>query len=72
MNCIFKISKTTEKAIAIKAWGKNSYGKDIEFDYWVPKSIINPDGTIPAWFTSKKDEDLFYTRDIEHIILESA
>ena len=71
-NQISKLNKTreTEKAIGIKAWASNRYGKKTwEIIVWIPKSII-VNNIIPDWFLNKKHSD--YNCDNLDVVMEMA
>lgn len=65
----YKVVKETEKAIAFKAWKTFNMGrgKSIEWNIWVPKSVIK-NGVIANWFLNKLESeamDFDYTLTFE-------
>ena len=65
----YKIVKETEKAVAFKAWKtfNMARGKTIEWNIWVPKSVIK-NGMIANWFLNKLESeaiDFDYTLTFE-------
>lgn len=65
----YKVVKETEKAIAFKAWKTFNMGrgKAIEWNIWVPKSVIK-NGVIANWFLNKLESeamDFDYTLTFE-------
>lgn len=54
----YKVVRETEKAIAFKAWKTFDMGKGkaIEWNIWVPKSVIK-DGFIANWFLTKLESE---------------